>query len=182
MADEDLIIHKPIPESTQPRPHPAEERRTKYALAISLGAAFVSIFATIGTVWQAIEVRQTRLDAKEAMDSQAADVQRSRRSAEQSAQAVVALAQAMNRVATASESSAEFSKISSQTAQQALLVGTRPQLETTVAQYDPETLEVKLTIINKGQTTASGLVLRYWMEGGNFCCEGTRIFKYAKKW
>jgi hypothetical protein len=81
MADDQYVIQPPPrPEGTQLATHPKEQRRVNIAIG-------VACLAAIFTLWQACEAHQARVDAKKAVDLQAKDVERSRKAAEDSAQA-----------------------------------------------------------------------------------------------
>jgi hypothetical protein len=156
MADRDLEIPKPKPpEPTQPAPHPKEQRRTTVALWISCIAAFFALLAAIGSIWQAVEVRQARLDNQRALDAQARDVERSRRAAEKSADAAQQLVQGMLRSAAAVERGADLSRRQLDTSVTALIAQQRPLLELTLLDYDDDKDLAVLELKNSGHSTAT---------------------------
>jgi hypothetical protein len=96
--------------ATRPPQEPTEKRLHVSTLRISIVALIIALLAAGGSIWQTWEVRQTRFAANKAIQAQAADVERSRKAAEDTARAASQLAEAVGRSAAISGSSAEISR------------------------------------------------------------------------
>ncbi len=159
MSDKDLEIPQPKPaEPTQPAPHPKEHRRATIALWISCIAAFFALLAATGSVWQAVEVRQTRFENHKALDAQAQDVERSRRAAEDSVRMAQRMSEAFARTVTLANDTLKINQQQLKTSLTHLEIDQRPWLEVTNTVH--RTPFVELEINNLGKTPAYELDTR----------------------
>jgi hypothetical protein len=137
-ADEKYAIPQPKkPEPTEKRPHPQ-------TFGVSIAALVVALIAAGFAGWQACEAHEARTDAKQALNAQAKDVERSRKAAENSASAAKALAESSLRGLAIAERSAHAAESSADTAQNLYELNFVPAVEIT---YD----NGRLNVANKGK-------------------------------
>src|ERR1039457_3492771 len=121
MSDEELVLRAPpSPEATQPPAHPSEQKRATVSIWISCIAIVFALLAALGSIWQAHEVRQTRLNAEKVLNDQAKDVERARKAAEESATAAKLLADVGRQGLSISDRGALASERSARAAEQSL--------------------------------------------------------------
>lgn len=88
-ADDGLLIRTPPP---PPPPEPTEKKPHRWTIGLSLVALLLAGVSAFYTYRQADEAHQARIEAKNASDAQANDVERSRKASEDSALAATQLA------------------------------------------------------------------------------------------
>jgi hypothetical protein len=178
MSDERYLLKPPTAEPTQAPPHPKEQKRATLALQISSIAAFFALLAALGSIWQAFEVWRSREEARKAFDTQAKDVERSRKAAEETAGAMRSLSELMNQSAKTSEANYELGLQALSNSIIAFRTEIRPWLmvEQDLAKVSIDTLTAELRLRNHGKTPAYDVRIHSWGEFGHYKQGALRTF------